>query len=153
MNRVTHSLNDLAASSAQAANMAKWTDETIEDDDGPSHCYFQTTINNTLDWLWLSWMWEGVPWVMTWSKIFIRLGKAKICLCVQIGHVQQLYNHVSIRHIDAGRRWRINRGVNGSEKIRKQCRKIINRAPLDTELCWIRREILSHCQFLILVTR
>ena len=56
----THSLTDLAASSAQAAHMAKRTDETIE---GATkslqflsgrymqirRCYFQTTINNTLD--------------------------------------------------------------------------------------------------------
>ena len=36
----THSLTDLAASSAQAANMAKGTDKTIEDDDDPSYCNF-----------------------------------------------------------------------------------------------------------------
>ena len=36
----THSLTDFAASSAQAANMAKGTDETMEDDDDPSHCNF-----------------------------------------------------------------------------------------------------------------
>ena len=36
----SHSLTDLAASSAQAAYMAKGTDETIEDDDDPSHCNF-----------------------------------------------------------------------------------------------------------------
>ena len=36
----THSLTDLATSSAQAAHMAKGTDKTIEDDDDPSHCNF-----------------------------------------------------------------------------------------------------------------
>ena len=36
----SHALTDLAASSAQAAHMPRGTDETIEDEDDPSHCYF-----------------------------------------------------------------------------------------------------------------
>ena len=36
----SHSLTDLAASSTQGACMAEGTDETIEDDDDPSHCNF-----------------------------------------------------------------------------------------------------------------
>ena len=36
----SHSLTDLAASSTQAAHMARGTDENIEDEDDPSHCNF-----------------------------------------------------------------------------------------------------------------
>ena len=36
----SHSLTDLAASSAQAAHVARGTDETIEDDDDPNNCNF-----------------------------------------------------------------------------------------------------------------
>ena len=36
----SHSLTDLAASSTQGACMAEGTDETVEDDDDPSHCNF-----------------------------------------------------------------------------------------------------------------
>jgi len=99
------SLTDLAASSTQAAHVAKGTDKTTEDEDDPSHCnffqastckYANATFKPPSATHWIGcdfpecgrWYHESclgpMSHVLDLSKIRIQLGKAKICLCVQI---------------------------------------------------------------------